>query len=220
MFLYTDRTVSDPNMPVKSTEEVVQEYRIQSIQEAALRVISRKGMAAATMQEIAEEAGVAKGTIYLYFRDRDELVEKTFERAVSELIKRIDEALEKSGTFEQKIRAIITGKLEFFRENREFFRLYMSLRFPEGNAQQQRRHKRTCEPQYQATFDRFVGVIEEAIARSEIRPVDAQRLALFIVEGTNAIVVQRVMEENPPSEEHDIDQMVGFILDGVRIQRS
>lgn len=206
-------------MTVKSKEEVVQEFRIQSIQDAALRVIARKGMAAATMQEIAEEAGVAKGTLYLYFRDRDELVEKAFEGAITQLVKRIDAALEKSGTFEQKLRAIIAAKLQFFRENREFFRLYISLRYPEGSAQQQRRHKRTCEPQYQATFDRFVGVIEEAIGRKEIRPVDAQRLALFIAEGSNAIVVRRVMEEEPPAEEHDVDQMVGFILDGVRIRR-
>ena len=55
----------------KSKEEVVHDFRVQSIQDAAMRVIARKGMAAATMQEIAEEAGVAKGTIYLYFRDRD-----------------------------------------------------------------------------------------------------------------------------------------------------
>src|SRR5881628_2949246 len=112
----------------KSKEEVVQEFRVQSIQEAAMRVIARKGMAAATMQEIAEEAGVAKGTIYLYFRDRDELVEKTFDRAITELHKRIDAALEVDAPFEAKLRALLAAKFEFFRENREFFRLYMSLR--------------------------------------------------------------------------------------------
>src|SRR5712691_12735128 len=106
----------------KSKEDVVQEFRVQSIQEAAIRVISRKGMASATMQEIAEEAGVAKGTIYLYFRDRDELVEKTFERAMSELHARVDAALESTGSFDQKLRSMITAKIEFFREHREFFR--------------------------------------------------------------------------------------------------
>src|SRR4051794_30832060 len=132
----------------KSKEDVVQEFRVQSIQEAAIRVISRKGMASATMQEIAEEAGVAKGTIYLYFRDRDELVEKTFETAIGELHKRIDAALEGDGPFAQRLRAVITAKLAFFNENREFFRLYHTLRMPEGTATQQRRQKRTCQPQY------------------------------------------------------------------------
>src|SRR5882672_4077925 len=117
----------------KSKEDIVQEFRVQSIQEAAIRVISRKGMASATMQEIADEAGVAKGTIYLYFRDRDELVEKTFDTAITLLHQRIDDAMAKGTTFEEKFRALLTAKLEFFRQNREFFRLYVSLRFPEGS---------------------------------------------------------------------------------------
>src|SRR3954470_14070390 len=102
---------------MKSKEEVVQEFRIQSIQEATMRVIARKGMAAATMQEIADEAGVAKGTIYLYFRDRDELVEKTFESAMNDLHRRVDEALEKEGTFEQRLRAVLAAQITFFQEN-------------------------------------------------------------------------------------------------------
>src|SRR6266404_5183821 len=118
----------------KSKEDVVQEFRVQSIQEAAIRVISRKGMASATMQEIAEEAGVAKGTIYLYFRDREELVEKSFENAIGELHKKVDAALASEGTFEQRLRAVVTAKLGFFNQNREFFRLYHALRMPEGNA--------------------------------------------------------------------------------------
>src|SRR3954464_8777957 len=119
-------------IPPKSKEEVVQEFRVQSIQDAAMRVIARKGMAAATMQEIADEAGVAKGTIYLYFRDRDELVEKTFESAMSDLHDRVEEALGKEGTFEEKLRAVLSAQIAFFRDNREFFRLYISLRYPEG----------------------------------------------------------------------------------------
>src|SRR3982751_3620340 len=115
----------------KSKEDVVQQFLVQSIQEAAIRVISRKGMASATMQEIAEEAGVAKGTIYLYFKDRDELVEKTFDRAITELHKQIDAALESEGKFEQKLRAVLAAEMAFFREHREFFRLYISLRYPE-----------------------------------------------------------------------------------------
>src|SRR5258706_13510860 len=108
----------------KSKEDVVQEFRVQSIQEAAIRVISRKGMASATMQEIAEEAGGGKGTIYLYFRDRDELVGKTFETALGELHKRIDGALDSEGPFADRLRAVVTAKVYFFNENRTVFPVY------------------------------------------------------------------------------------------------
>jgi TetR/AcrR family fatty acid metabolism transcriptional regulator len=201
---------------MKSKEEVVQEFRIQSIQEATMRVIARKGMAAATMQEIAEEAGVAKGTIYLYFRDRDELVEKTFETAMTQLGDRIDNVLETALSFEEKLREAIRVRLAFFRENREFFRLYLSLRMPEGTPQQQRRQKRNCHPQYRARVQKFADVLKESMGRGEIRELEQYRLALFVIEGSTAIILERLNEDAPPPEEADVEFMTQLILDGVR----
>src|SRR5438876_4038185 len=180
-------------MPPKSKEEVVQEFRIHSIEDAAMRVIARKGMSAATMQEIADEAGVAKGTIYLYFRDRDELVEKTFESAMSDLHERVERALEKEGSFEEKLRAVLAAQIGYFQAHREFFRLYISLRYPEGSAQQQRRQKRHCQPQYQSRVERIAGMLLEAMNRGEIRRMDPMRLALFIIEGSSAVIIERVL---------------------------
>jgi len=200
----------------RSKEEVVQEFRIQSIRDAAMRVIARKGMNAATMQEIADEAGVAKGTIYLYFRDRDDLVEKAFESAMNDLHQRVEEALEKDGTFEVKFRAVLAAQIGFFQANREFFRLYMSLRYPEGTAQQQRRQKRHCQPQYQSRVERIASVLREAMDRGEIRQMDPMRLALFIIEGSSAVIIERVLDEAPPSEESDIELIAGTILGGIR----
>lgn len=205
---------------MKSKEEVVQEFRVHSIQNAAMKVIARKGMSAATMQEIAEEAGVAKGTIYLYFRDRDELVEKTFETAIALLIEKVEGVMRPEASLEENIRAAMSAKLAFFRENREFFRLYMTLRLPEGSAQQQRRHKRNCEPQYRAGVARFAAMLSSAMDRGEIRRADPYRLALFIVEGSNAIVVERVMEETSPPEEEDVDFLTQIIMGGIRPPRS
>ena len=200
----------------KSKEEVVQEFRIQSIQDATMRVISRKGMAAATMQEIAEEAGVAKGTIYLYFRDREELVEKTFESAITRLMERIDAAIARDIPIHEKIRAIMASHLEFFGENREFFRLYLSLRMPEGPAARQRRQKQNCQPQYRARAQRFAAALKEAMDRGEIRDVDPYKLALFIIEGSTAVILDRLSVEHPPAEDVDVDLITGLILDGVR----
>lgn len=202
-------------MATKSKEEVVQEFRMQSIQEATMRVIARKGMGAATMQEIAEEAGVAKGTIYLYFRDRDELVEKTFENAITRLIEEVEAAMSRPGSFRDRMRATLSAKIEFFNAHREFFRLYIDLRLPEGTPQQQRRHRKTCEPQYKNALDAFTAQIQAAMDAGEIRQMDARRLALFIIEGTNAIVIDRVINDAQPPDAADIDFMVDLIFSGI-----
>lgn len=205
-------------MPGKSKEEVVQEFRIQSIQEATMRVIARKGIAAATMQEIADEAGVAKGTIYLYFRDRDELVEKTFDTAMQSLFARIDAALAQDVPFEQKLRAILSAKFSFFEANREFFRLYLSLRMPEGPAARQRRQKQHCQPQYRDRTKRFAEVIAAAIDRGEIRRTDSYKLALFIIEGSTAIILDALIEGRAGDEQGDVELISALILDGLRIR--
>ena len=200
---------------MKSKEEVVQEYRIQSLQEATMRVIARKGMTAATMQEIADEAGVAKGTIYLYFRDRDELVEKTFESAMTQLSAQIDSALEKDIPFDEKLRSIFAAQLAFFGANREFFRLYLSLRAAEGS-ERHRRHKQVCHPRYQARVQKLADVLEAAMAQGEIRRVDPYRLALFIIEGSTSVIVERLTEDASPAAEADVELISGLILDGIR----
>jgi AcrR family transcriptional regulator len=206
-------------MAIKSKEEVVQEYRIASIQDATMRVIARKGMAAATMQEIAEEAGVAKGTIYLYFRDRDELVEKTFQTAITQLMNEIDVAIEQDIPIEPKIRAIMKAHLDFFGRNREFFRLYLSLRMPEGPAERQHRQTQKCQPQYRSRVQRLADALSRAMERGEIRTVNAYKLALFIIEGSTAIILERLNEDAPTHDETDVDLITGLILDGVRERR-
>ncbi|MGZ8868828.1 MAG: TetR/AcrR family transcriptional regulator [Thermoanaerobaculia bacterium] len=203
----------------KSKEAVVHEFRMQSLQEATMRVIARKGITGATMQDIADEAGVAKGTIYLYYRDRDELVEKTFENAVSELHRRVDAVLDADAPLEERLRKSLYEAIEFFRENGQFFRLYIAQRFPEGTPQQQAKQKRHCD-QYRSRMVKLAAIFEEAMNRGEIRRVDPYRLALFFAEGTNAIIVERVMEQDPPPADADADLIVSAILDGVRIQRS
>ena len=49
------------------------EERPKQILEAALAVFAERGLAAARLEDIAKRAGVSKGTIYLYFENKEEL---------------------------------------------------------------------------------------------------------------------------------------------------
>ena len=180
-----------------------------------MRVIARKGIASATIAEIAEEAKIAKGTIYLYFRDRDELVEKTFERAIGELHARVDEAIAAGGTFEEKLRGYIGAKLAFFQDHRDFFRLFLARRMPEGNPQQQRRQRRNCQT-YRTRIEWMAEELTKGMERGEIRRMDPLRLALLLVEGSTAIVMERLLDEAPPPQQEDVNLIVDVLLNGIR----
>ena len=150
------------------------------------------------MQEIDEKAGGANGTIYIYFADRDELVEKTFETAITQLSDRVEKAMVEGKSLEEKIRAAMMAKLSFFRENREFFRLYISLRLPEGDPQQQRRHKRNCEPQYRGSVCRLPGILAEVMDRGDILRLHSHMLAHFNVASSNTFGGEAVLEAHAP----------------------
>ena len=114
---------------------------------------------------------------------------------------------------------MISAKVAFFRENAEFFRLYMSLRMPEGTPAQQRRQKRHCQPQYTTRINAFGDFLKEGMARGEVRKFDPYRLALFLIEASTAITLERLSEEAPPPEEQDVDLIVSTILDGIFIRK-
>src|SRR5215470_17785572 len=55
-------------------EAVLKEFRVREMMEAARRVIGRYGFEGTTIDRVAEEARVAKGTIYLYFSNKEDLL--------------------------------------------------------------------------------------------------------------------------------------------------
>ncbi len=66
------------------------EARRQAILEAALDVFAAEGFAAARLDHVADKAGVAKGTIYLHFKDKQDLFEQMVREAVSPVIARLE----------------------------------------------------------------------------------------------------------------------------------
>jgi len=101
------------------------EIKRESIIQAAIEVFSKKGFQASTISEIAERAGVADGSIYQYFKNKEDLffsipVEKT-----KEFRTQLELHLEGiSGAF-NKIRKFVWYFLYFFTVNPEYGRLLM-----------------------------------------------------------------------------------------------
>jgi AcrR family transcriptional regulator len=72
----------------------------QRILSAALRVFRERGFDAATMREIAAEAGVAVGAAYYYFDSKDAIVMAFYQQAQQEMAPALDTILGKSRTIE------------------------------------------------------------------------------------------------------------------------
>src|SRR5436305_6350814 len=85
---------------------------------AALKGFRERGFEAATMREIASEAGMAVGAAYYYFDSKDALAMAFYEQAQEEMIPALDAIVERSRTLEHRIRSIIAVKFAHFGANR------------------------------------------------------------------------------------------------------
>ena len=194
---------------MRTKDDVVEEFRKQSICDAAMRVVARKGLASVTVQEIADEAGVAKGTVYIYFQSRDEILSRTMEGATEKLLDKIEQSCSECQTFRDMIERRVRTQLAHFDENRDFFRLYLAMSEPFG----ERRLKQ--HPTHVAYLAQLQKQIEEAIARGEVRKGNAARLAITVAAVTREIVLNRIIEREPPPLETDVQFAVGFIMRGI-----
>ena len=80
-----------PNSKISALGRVAQRQQRnrEALVQAGYRVMSKKGIDAATMQEIAELADVGAGTVYSYFKSKDELAISVLERVMHNLAIRI-----------------------------------------------------------------------------------------------------------------------------------
>ena len=88
------------------------------ILDAALALFRQRGFAETTMRDIAKEAGVALGAGYYYFSSKDALVTAFYERAHRELAPLAEEALADAKTLEDRLRAVMHVKFDYFAPNR------------------------------------------------------------------------------------------------------
>jgi AcrR family transcriptional regulator len=89
------------------------EDRPREISAAALEVFAEKGFAAARVEEIARRAGVSKGTLYLYFKDKEDLFRAVVRDAIAPNVAAITEAISTmEAPFAEVIRVFLAGFAE------------------------------------------------------------------------------------------------------------
>lgn len=93
----------------------------QKLFDATLRLVASTGLAAVTVDEIAAEAGVAKGTVYYNFGSKDALIEALLRHGVSLLAGKLHEA--DSAPAEHSLEYLVDGALTFIEEYPGFAQL-------------------------------------------------------------------------------------------------
>lgn len=98
----------------------------KGIFEAAIKIFSKNGYKGATMDEIALEAGVAKGTLYYHFKSKEEIFRFIIIEGIGVLTDEISEVANIDNNPEENLRKICKTQLTVLYRNKDFFKVLMS----------------------------------------------------------------------------------------------
>lgn len=182
----------------------------RAILSAARRLLVLRGFQDIVLDDVAREAGVAKGTLFLHYKDKEQLFEAAFADLVESLGLEL-EALPRTGvTGKDLLLATARVILTHFDHSRDFLSQFATGRFPGCG-------DKSCG----RLMDKMRGNIErvEALLRTCAkdggRAVSDLRFAAMAFVGLcRTATMRKVVEKHERKLEKDAETVVGFFLDG------
>ena len=195
----------------RTKKDVLLEFRTTEILDAARSVFAQKGFAAATIDAIAINAGVAKGTVYLYFPSKRDLFLACLRQGVIALHAELAAELRSAVTCDAKLYAFIAVRFHYFSRNREFFRIYYTEFFQHEPG--------TVLPEFRDLYEQQTALLESVLAdgikSGQFRPSDVPKTARLVYDLTRAALAQHLLHGATDAPEIPIRNLFDFVWKGI-----
>jgi len=93
-----------------------QKEKHEAILAAAQRLFGYYGYRRTAIDDIAQEAGIAKGTVYLYFKSKEEIFRALCQQLIEQVLSATETACHTAAPIEQRLRRILAAKFDYFFE--------------------------------------------------------------------------------------------------------
>jgi TetR/AcrR family transcriptional regulator len=158
--------------------------RQKAILDAAEEIFLRKSLENITMDEIAAQAELAKGTLYLYFDSKDQILMALTLRALNKLNDIVQEKLKTCTNAWEKILAALEGYRDFYHQYPDHFTLFFQWDNIQVDPQKVKQQDTLESDYFRATnwmFVQFKEFVDEGIESGVIKPIaDPQKILMTI----------------------------------------
>jgi len=191
-------------------KQILQDFRSRSLLESTRRLIAAEGFDAVTMERVAEEAGITKGAIYLYFRNKDQMILAAIEEITAEMVGGIERRVDARAEPWDRLCQLIRAQLAIMEENKELVRtLLLDRRLMKGGsrsaaARRLLKYRREHEADIR-------DVLEKGVRCRLFHSVEAERAAFYINELTISTAQRRLLALTHSSLEQETEGLIRFI---------
>ena len=182
------------------------------ILEAAVRVFAREGFHNAKVEDVAREAGVAHGTVYIYFGSKSDLLVSVFRENLTNLIEYVSSEIQRERNSEDKFRRMISLQIELIEANPELAEL-MLVEFPQTG----KFLDSEVTHELAAYMDMIADILEEGVAEALFdKSMDTRIAATFIFAGIQGIATRWILEEMKYPLKKMAQEISELLLNGIR----
>ena len=150
-------------MGIQERKEREKEQRKDEIVAAAQRVFFEKGLQLATVDEIAETAELSKGTIYLYYKSKEDLYLAVLMKGMQLMHDMFEARLKSEPQTIKALLGLIDAYIEFFQQHRNYFRMFQFLQTPQFHKQVSDDMKEAGSTVSHKTWELAIGLIQRGM---------------------------------------------------------
>jgi len=173
----------------------------RQILDAAVRVFARQGFHATRVSDIADEAGVAYGLVYHYFRSKDEVLNELFVERWSLLLSAIEETDKTGETPRQKLAAVAGFIVDSYRHDPELMKVIIVEVTRAANS-----FGRTHLPEIRRAYQSIAKIVEDGQEAGAFRKDVAPMFASMSFYGAIEQLLSGWIFDVIPASDTDFDQ--------------
>ena len=202
------------NSVTVNKEELVRDFRVREILEAARRVVARNGFQGVTIDRVAEEAKIAKGTVYLYFHTKEELLKAAVEQGMVHFTNLIRSEVEEVSQPLEKLCRLVEASMELSDSQRDFFKMLLLERNFLAAAPNHPEAAQMLDL-YLGYINFIAGVIKEGVDAGVLRSHDVEASAFALNEAMRGCFQQRTLGLTSRTAAEDANILLDIFFHGV-----
>ena len=185
---------------------------------AAAKVFAQKGVVNTKMVDIAAEAGIGKGTIYEYYRSKEEIFGDSFRLIFDHMESQLADAIGKTDDPVSKLRKLIQVTLKEFLEHSGDLAGIMLDFWAEGvrTKNDDIMNVINLEQIYSEYRIMIADILHDGINKSVFREVDANSLAAIIIGSLDGIMLQWIINKNLVDLDKICEVIIETLLIGIK----
>jgi TetR/AcrR family transcriptional regulator len=187
----------------------------EEILSAAEKVFAAKGFFPTTMSDIAREAEFGTGTLYKYFKSKEDLYFTLIDEKVEEINHLVKAELSQRTLAVERIKKVLGLQFEFFEQNRDFLRIYISERNRFEWTVKDDLGKGIHEKMV-TYIDILAGVMRQGVKEGEFKSMNPLDLAHALVGIGNSFIFEWLISPQPYPLISKLDTVLEIFLGGAQ----